>query len=487
MPRAPNRFSSLSSLFPRAALYRELGRAPAGRVKEDAERFPDFPWTERHLQCVWYDPSLRPAKLVTHTGESLVVEDPGVWNLEAGPDFLGARVRIGGRRLAGDVEVHVHPRDWPGHGHGEDPRYARVRLHVTWAPGVAAPGLIHVSLKAALAADPLFSFELIDPSAYPYGPRAAPAPCSRVLSGWAMADKEQLLEAAGEERLRGKAERFARYAAERGREQAFYEEVLSALGYKHNKAPFRLLAQRVPLNELRKESGGSRMEAYAVLAGMAGLLPPLPATGWDMETRRFFRQLWDAWWKRQESWASRALPRGIWRFNGLRPANRPERRLMAAAVLFSGPASLLDDWRALARTDARTAFERAEASLCSPSGTYWDCRVSWGGARLKTAAALIGPSRARAIVNNLFLPYLASTGTAVRQNKEWLDHLPPEEENQVLRQTARSLLGPDYPPSLLRNGLRQQGLIQIFSDYCLNDRSRCATCTFPKWLSRRTA
>ena len=54
-----------------------------------------FPFSERHVQAAWYDPEFRPAHLITTTGEPLTVEQPGRWNLEAGPDFLGAVLRVG--------------------------------------------------------------------------------------------------------------------------------------------------------------------------------------------------------------------------------------------------------------------------------------------------------------------------------------------------------------------------------------------------------
>jgi len=52
-----------------------------------------------------------------------------------------------------------------------------------------------------------------------------------------------------------------------------------------------------------------------------------------------------------------------------------------------------------------------------------------------------------------------------------------------VRQTAHNLFGPAHPPVLYRTGVRRQGLLQIFHDYCLNDRSRCAGCTFPALLA----
>ena len=178
-------------IFPRADFYAGLGRAGARQVGERETRARRFPWSERHLQCVWFDPELRPAGLKTGSGEDILVEDPGVWNSEAGPDFLGAAIRIGPgrRRIAADVEIHLHPADWERHGHASDPRYAKVRIHVTYFPGTLPdghlpPGSVQIALKDALAANPLFSFENIDVTTYPQFARATPTPCSQILAAW---------------------------------------------------------------------------------------------------------------------------------------------------------------------------------------------------------------------------------------------------------------------------------------------------------------
>jgi hypothetical protein len=475
--------------FPRAAAYAPSLEHGIDRVCEGSGRHREFPWTERHLHCVWYDPGLRPHNLQTESGEPVEVEDPGVWNLEAGPDFLGARLRLGGRRLGGDVEVHIHPRDWVQHGHSADPRYHRVRTHLTYFPGALASeqlpaGAIQIALKNALAADPLFSFEVLDVAAYPVAARATPSPCSLVLHTWDADAKIHLLEAAGEERLRRKAERMAAAMREKGREQALYEEVLCALGYKHNKRAFRRLAERVPMSVLRDTAGTDRLSAYAVLVGVAGLLPSQAPSRWDRATRDFLRDLWDRWWKQRSRWESSLMPPSSWRLSGLRPANRPERRLMAAAFLFIQSSGLAERWLAWATEHPGDCLERAAESLQGPAGSYWDHRLTWGGRKQPRPAALIGDSLARAILNNVFFPYLAACEMRAPFAQGLLKHLPVETGNQVVRQTALSLFGPDYPPSWLRDGLRQQGLIQIFHDYCLNDRSRCAECPFPELLAR---
>ena len=79
------------------------------------------PVSERHVQALWYDGTLRPEDLRTVDGAPVRVIDPGAWNLEAGPDFRNAVVEVGSVRLRGDVEVHLRAGDWTLHGHAQDP------------------------------------------------------------------------------------------------------------------------------------------------------------------------------------------------------------------------------------------------------------------------------------------------------------------------------------------------------------------------------
>ena len=482
-----------SWLFPRADEYaRCLAQRTIGlRERSPRDRFG--PFSERHLQCAWFDSALRPARLVTTDGEEVTVEDPGLWNLEAGPDFLGAALLVGSgrRRLAGDVEVHIHPSDWKTHGHGVDPRYTQVRVHVTYFDGSneglrLPPGAIRIALRDALIAEPMFSFDNIDTSAYPFAHRPAAPPCQESLADWPPDAREAILEAAGEERLRRKAERFSFAIAEKGAGQIFYEECLCALGYKNNKAPFRRLAELLPVDLLRREAEGRPLTAYALLMGVAGLLPDKPSARWDDETRLFVRTLWDAWWKKKERWEKRLMPRSAWCLANIRPVNHPVRRLMAAACLFTAKTPL--DQKAL-NPSPGPLVEKWAAMLEPKQITYWDHRLALGGKPQKERISLLGESRIASMLINVLLPFAAAMKPEWLARTGVLTQLPVEAENSVVRQTALNLFGKDHSPSLYRDSLRQQGLIQIFHDFCLNDRSKCARCPFPGYLesNRRMA
>ncbi len=498
--------------FVGAERYRACLGADRFLLRETGRAASSFPYTERHLKCVWFDSNLRPDRLHTREGDTVVVEHPGRWNLEAGPDFLGAAIRIepgrapkstdagprgkkGGRpaiarRVTGDVEIHISAADWTRHGHSGNRDYDRVRAHVTYFPGYLPssslpPGAIQISLKDALSANPFFSFDVIDLAAYPFCSPAMAAPCSKILTAGNTETAGALLDSAGLERMRRKSEKLAVVEREKGPDQMLYEEIMTALGYKRNRRQFRYLAEQMPIEALREESCGSVVSAYALLLGLAGLLPSQLRAGWDAETRRFIRKLWDCWWKHRTRWQNLALEKSAWDMRGIRPQNHPRRRLMAAALLFTSGTSLAAE---LGKTplDNPEEWNKRTVELLRPEAgreCYWTSRLGFQSKPRPRPVALIGGARAAAIISNVVIPFLAITRPRASE-MEFLAMLAPEEDNSIIRQTANALLGPDHNPSLYRTGLRQQGLIQVFHDFCLNDRSGCAACPLPEMLKK---
>lgn len=437
----------IGQLLPGAMEYRR--RMFPVEVSEGAA--PRFPYTERHLHILWFDDSLRPAGMKTLRGEPVSVESPGRWNLEAGPDFKGAVLRVGReqRRLSGDVEIHVSPADWKNHGHFSDPRYDGVRFHVTWFGGVPdkklfPPGTIHISLNSIPAAD-LESFDL---TAYPY---EEPRACGIFPLAEASPDTAvHLLESAGEARLFRKAERIAWLIKHYGAVQTLYEESAAVLGYKNNKVPFRKLARLLPVSSL--EQYASDWETvYAVLLGVSGLLPLQAEAGWRTEVKAYFRSLWDCWWREQHKWDEiKPLNDEEWSFSGLRPLNHPVRRLCALAQWTAG------GWFQSA----------ADGHYIDPPlyDCFWTENIGWSGKKVQ--ADLIGIGRMRTLELNVLVPFRLANGDSSAMNQ-----LRGEPLNSVIRETAYTLFGPDHSPKLYRSALARQGLLQLFHDFVLSGKS----------------
>src|SRR4051812_12254544 len=73
-----------------------------------------------------------PSTLPTVDGRTVQVIYPGWRAFTWGPDYVGALLNIDGALVRGDVELHVHARDWHTHGHATDPAYCSTVLHVVY-------------------------------------------------------------------------------------------------------------------------------------------------------------------------------------------------------------------------------------------------------------------------------------------------------------------------------------------------------------------
>lgn len=435
------------------------------------------PATERHLQCAWYDRKWRPDGLTDQFGAPITVIHPGRWNLEAGPDFLDAEFEVGHqkRRMRGDVEIHVRPAEWRSHGHLDDPNFGGVIAHVCYETGVLPENelpafCMQVSLKAAFAARPEFSFEAIDVLAYPYEIDSQLGPLSLDMNDWSRDRKEQYLDAAGEARLLAKAARMDEVAKASSAEQALYEECLSALGYKHNRHVARELGRRLPVAELRERAGKDPETAYALLLGMSGLMPETPEGYQEQETAALIRRAWDIWWKQAAAFDGRCLPASAWTGANVRPSNHPRRRLMAAAHWFTEDEPLSEKIAGFDQEKPRVWCRAAMQALEVNTQTYWTRRLALDGGLGDRPISLVGSGRARSLLINVLVPFAACTGLVRLFDKGMLKVLPAEPSNSIIRETAHALFGPDHPPALYKTGLRRQGLIHLFHVYGLGSR-----------------
>ena len=228
-------------------------RPPGSAVAEAQGLYGPFTFSEKLLQLIWARREFDGAAARTADGRTLEILDSGKWNGLAGPDFLGARLRLGGVEVAGDVELHLYASDWTAHAHAHDPAYSGVVLHVvlfsteeqyTYGAGgrtipvLALLPLLHHALEeyaedeavAVLAGRPL---------------ARVPAELT-VLGPDALA---ALLAHHAERRWRQKVH-FARGRIARlGWEDACHHAALEILGHRFNRAPLLTLATRFPLTD----------------------------------------------------------------------------------------------------------------------------------------------------------------------------------------------------------------------------------------------
>lgn len=475
-------------------------RLEHGRIAELREDLSAPP--ERLLQAVWFHQRLLRDRLETLDGRKVQVLHPGFWNHESGPDFHNAVIQVGEERVEScDIEVDYLSNGWHAHGHDHNPAFRNVRLHVVWK-GDSKQALPTLELKNVLDSPIEELVRWLGTESAQSFPAGLAGQCAAPLSELPGESLAELLRQAGMVRLQSKASQFQARARQSGWEQALWEGLFRALGYKHNVWPMQRVAELRPNLQIEKPDRAVRAHTSAAttsaattlqarLLGVGGLLPE-ELTRKRSSTDQYVRRLWDVWWREREAFSELILPSSIWRFGGLRPANNPQRRLaLAAHWLAAGdlPAKL-ECWAATSLADGKLLISLAE--IFQPGADdFWSWHWTLRSARLQKSQPLIGSARVTDLAVNVVLPWLwarADEGNhhtvrseIQRRYLAW----PAAEDNAVLRLARQRLFGGSRNRTrALACAAAQQGLLQIVRDFCDNSNALCTNCKFPALVKK---
>lgn len=433
------------------------------------------PLSELDQQSLWFSGAFG-AKFTTTDGRTVQIRDFGAWNAGAGPDFTGCTIVLGEKILTGDIELDPDARDWERHGHGANPDYDRVILHV-FLEEPAERRFYTRNRHHQEVPQVRLSRDMLAPDAKPKSRQAAArlGRCAEPLREMPLECVNSLIESAAQHRLSLKSRRLRDLAAAHGREQAVFQALAQTLGYLHNQRAFVILSQRLPLRRLLKEDKLSR---EALLFGVSGFLEALAPDRAAEATRSYLGRLWSRWWKLREECQRWLVPRHMprWKLSAIRPGNHPQRRLGSLSAM-------LDNWSAV----SRPLLDATRWSLPAWSGTmselthdFWSTHYTLLAAPAEKPVALVGETRVREMLANVVYPLLVPERT--RLWAEYLE-LPALLDNQKVRRAALRLFGGgERARAFDRKLFHHQGLLQIFEDFCLEDHSACADCPFPERL-----
>src|SRR3984957_11292546 len=437
-----------------------LLREPSGHLAEK--------WTELEWQAMWYSGAFGTA-FRTVTGSLVEIIQFGFWNREPGPDFVHASLRVDGEQLLeGDIELDMHVADWDRHGHSQNPSFDRVVLHLFLHKSGASHftrttlnrEVIQVHLQSAI--------DLLQD----YPPLAHPGRCCAPLSRLASRTIDSLIETAASVRMQKKADQFHRAATAHGMDEALFQAFAVALGYKLNKIPFLVLAQRTKL-KLLQDHGSA---AESLLFGVAGFLENRTINRAASVDADYWRRLWEHWWQLRGQFAHLILRPNLWRFGMTRPSNHPHRRLGALA-------ELVRRWKEVRLLSPR--LEEVAQWLSGLSHPFWDYHFTLTSRPTVRPFHLLGQTRVNEILANVIHPIPAPPS---QPDWESYKKIRAELSNRRLTIVCQRLFGETERAREHRRFLyQQQGLLQIFEDFCLADATNCASCRFPEMVGKLSA
>jgi hypothetical protein len=446
------------------ARVRELTLFPAPRLPSELE-----------LQARWFAGDFG-KQFVSTAGDQIEIIQFGTWNREAGPDFRDAAIRINGREpVRGCIEIDLLDRSWETHGHATNPAFEATVLHVF----VERSDHEFFTCTQSNSNVPQVCIDLATlPEVFNVNvPLARPGRCQAPLKDLPEERVCSVLQAAAQFRLRQKAKRIRNKIDTHGRDETLFQEIAGALGYKENKLPFTLLAQRLPLQFLRENV----RNCEALLFGGAGFLKTSDIDVYKKSAREYVRQLWDGWWPHRDELQRLILPPNAWRLSSTRPLNHPQRRLAALAILAR-------DWSRLQRASGTSSIAVANDFFQGLEHAFWNFHYTLTAAASPKKMTLIGDSRVADILANVLFPFWLAHNTetsAPPSTRLWAEYakLPAQLSNRRLKTAATRLFGNDSRrQQFLKTVAHQQGLLQIYEDFCMEDNSDCAQCPFPEQM-----
>ncbi|MEK7289329.1 MAG: DUF2851 family protein, partial [Planctomycetota bacterium] len=432
-------------------------------------------------------------------------------------DFKHAEILLEGKGLVrGNVEVHVFASDWARHQHQKQETYNTVCLHVVmWndreenhIKTLAGQMIPQLTLSKYLDAEIDDVVNTIDIEAYLKGKKVNPGHCKTEMENQC-ADGQwlgQFLDYAGDDRVIQKAGKYERWLETRPFEQALYEAVMESLGYKNNKEPFLTLASLVPLKDMRlviPEDAPSHEKAIhiqALLLGAAGLLPRLNDAKkvYDDETVAYIKTIGELWNSIQLKTGIAAMARSDWSFAGIRPANYPERRIAAISNILPEcmPQGIFHRILAIFQKPAVVSGQKGDdaaiikmitngvqALFLDTEDQYWSYCYVAGGKKFPKPQKLLGQERVSVIFINVVIPILLVYARKHHDlSLEKTLHLiyrnyTPLPETSVTKFMNSRIWGESgTPKKMIHSVRRQQGLYQLFKDFCENDNLSCNKC-----------
>ncbi len=419
--------------------------------------------SEDFLHYIWKFRLFNQNNLTTESGEKVEILKPGEHNLDSGPDFFNAKIKLDSTEWAGNVEIHINSSDWEKHKHQSDTAYQNILLHVVFEDDKPVksqqqqiiPTLV---LKNLIATDLLQKYERFKESsdwiACEQSIQRVP---ETVRSLWL----ERLLIERMEERASLIYSTFQLNL--QNWEETFYQHLARNFGFKLNAVPFELVAKALPLSVIAKHKN-SLMQLEALLYGTAGMLEKQFKDAYLQTLQNEYQFL-------KIKYSLRSIDGHLWKFLRLRPANFPSIRLAQFAALLYQSNHLFSK---LLESDSIQALQKM---LQVQVSEYWKNHyVMEKVGRNKNKN--LGKSAVNSLLINTLIPFLFVYGKHKKQEAieerafRFMDELEAE-KNSILERF-------DSLGMKANNASRSQALLQLKNKYC--NYKQCLKCSIANHL-----
>jgi len=249
-------------------------------------------------------------------------------------------------------------------------------------------------------------------------------------------DIEKTLVQLGEKRLGIKKERMRNLLKIAQPDEALYREIMLSLGYKKNKIQFQELAMILPYSEICKLQDQEIIEkALLYRGGLINLKDGLPKD-FDVSLR---------------------MKKNVWKYQGVRPSNFPERRIKSISGLFSESCE-----EGIYEFFRKRIQENHISSLNKKNASQIVNRI--------ISFKSIGKTRGLEIFFNILLPFYEVIFEKDGQVEvfKFLDALydnhPPLADNSITKTMRKKLFKSKSGSDIVTSVKQYMGLIQLYNE-----------------------
>lgn len=411
---------------------------------------------EDFLHFIWQYQQFSKDQLQTTHGEQLAILQQGLYNQNAGPDFLSAKINIEGIDWFGHVEIHLKSSDWNLHQHQNNEAYNSVVLHVVWTddkPQLREDGsrIPTLELKSRVEINLIEKYKQLQENQEPIA-------CKNSISQVRSITILSMLDKACTQRLERKAQEVLQvlHSLNGDWEETTYRLLGKNFGFKINADAFIELCQSLPYKTLLKHVHQPK-QIEALLFGQAGLL-----TARDEYSDGLLKEY--QFLSHKYSLRPR-LKEHQWKFLRLRPANFPTIRLAEFASLINTRPKLFTFFIESEPSQIIKALKNIEVN------DYWSEHYQFG-VPSKRQGKSMGKQSAESILINTVVPLLAAYSL-------YLDDLSKMEKAEILLQQLRPEQNNiirlwESAQQKAQTAFDSQALIELYNNYC-NPR-KCLSC-----------
>ncbi len=419
----------------------------------------DVYFKEDFLHYIWKYRLYKISDLYTTDGEYIQILKTGENNLNSGPDFFNAKIKIDDTVWAGNIEIHIKSSDWIKHNHNKDENYNNIILHVVFIndndilrlngekiPCLELKNYISLELHNNYK-NLLFSYKKV--------------PCENniknidniILRNWIdrlLVERIELKTKDIEQTLTGNNFNW---------EETLYYLMAKGFGIKINQLPFELLAKSVSLKVIAKHKD-SHFQIEAMLFGQAGMLNQ---TFNDLYAQQLFKE----YLYLKQKFNLIPLNNNIWSFSKLRPPSFPTIRISQFAALIFKSNALFS------KIINSNSYEEIYNLLNVKSSEYWANHYDFDK-KSKRCRQNIGEETINSLIINVIVPIFFIYGK-LKDDKKYIDkslellEFIPSENNSIIKYWSKIL------NKKFIYCFESQAIIQLYNNYCL--KKRCLECS----------